>query len=220
MPRTKKKKLIEVRLNKPNKFEARREHLAESTLSTMGKKGYANTSMRDIAADAGVSLGTLHYYFVDKSELLSYCVKTFKRAFIQKVIDQCEAADNLKDLITTFIDVCCDSMITDYQEHRVWFDIRSQALYEPIFAPLRVEIENELGVMFRTFIVAGEQYSGHTSPMKTDAVGWMVEGLFEAQLFNFIHTGDAALAKRGLKRDMRDFCGQLFPTKSVRSKRH
>ena len=210
MQQNKKQKLIEVRLNKPNKFEARREHLAESTLTTMGRKGYAGTSMRDIAVDAGVSLGTLHYYFVDKSELLTYCVKSFKRAFIEKVIARCAEASSFEDLITRFCEVSCDSMIDDYQEHRVWFDIRSQALYEPNFAPLRVEVEKELEAMFRSFIAAGEKHSGHTVSMHTDAVGWMFEGLFESQLFSFIHTRDAAEARQHLEKDIRDFCDQLF----------
>ena len=210
MQQNKKQKLIEVRLNKPNKFEARRERLAESTLTTMGRKGYAGTSMRDIASDAEVSLGTLHYYFVDKSELLTYCVKSFKRAFIQKVITECEAADDFEGLVTRFCDVTCESMISDYQEHRVWFDIRSQALYEPMFAPLREEVEKELETMFRSFITAGEKYSGHSVSMQTDAVGWMFEGLFESQLFSFIQTPDAIQARQHLEKDIRDFCDQLF----------
>lgn len=210
MRQTEKQKLIAVRLNKPNKFEARRERLAESTLTTMGKKGYASTSMRDIASDAGVSLGTLHYYFVDKSELLTYCVKRFKRAFVQKVISRCEDADNFEELITRFCEVSGESLIHDYQEHRVWFDIRSQALYEPNFAPLRVAIEKELEVMIRTFIAAGEKFSGHKVSMHTNAVNWMFEGLFESELFNFIQTGDAAQAVQQLEEDIRGFCDQLF----------
>tara|TARA_R110001592_G_scaffold363248_4_gene682208 strand:- start:59188 stop:59853 length:666 start_codon:yes stop_codon:yes gene_type:complete len=214
MRQARKQKLIEVRLSKPNKFETRRKSLGESTLATMGKKGYAHTSMRDIAAEAGVSLGTLHYYFVDKSELLTYCVKSFKRAFIQKVIAGCEAAGTFDELVTTFCNLCSDSMISEYQEHRVWFDIRSQALYETHFVPLRIEIERELGVMFRSFIAAAEKYSGYTITMETDAVGWMFEGLFETQLFNFIQTGEPAQAKQQMDRDFRDFrdfCAQLFP---------
>ena len=220
MPLQAKRKLIEVRLNKPNKFEARREQLAESTLSTMGKKGYASTSMRDIASDAGVSLGTLHYYFVDKSELLTYCVKSFKRQFIQMVVSQCDKATTLSELVELFCETICESMIAAYQEHRVWFDIRTQALYEPNFAPLRLELEEELEVMFRTFIVAGETFSGHKVSMKTEAVGWMFEGLFESQLFNFIQTGDAALARQQLGEDVRGFCDQLFAPGAARAVSH
>jgi len=215
MQQASKKKLIEVRLNKANKFETRRQSLAESTLITMGKKGYANTSMRDIAAEAGVSLGTLHYYFVDKSELLTHCVKTFKRDFIENVIARCEAASNFDELISEFCEVCCDSMISEYQEHRVWFDIRSQALYEPDFAPLRIEIERELEELFEAFIVAGEKYSGQKVSMKIDAIGWMFEGLFETQLFNFIQSGNARQCKKQLDQDFRDFCAQLFPEVSA-----
>jgi AcrR family transcriptional regulator len=42
----------------------------------VGRQGYANTSMKDIAAEAGVAQALLHYYFDSKDELLSEVVLT------------------------------------------------------------------------------------------------------------------------------------------------
>ena len=46
---------------------------AQSALLTLGQFGYARTSLRDIAANSEFSHGVVHYYFADKTELITYC---------------------------------------------------------------------------------------------------------------------------------------------------
>ena len=61
----------------------KRRELAEHAISMFGNLGYARTTLRDIASQSGVSLGILHYYFEDKVDLISYCVKLYKERRIQ-----------------------------------------------------------------------------------------------------------------------------------------
>ena len=53
-----------------DRFDERRNELAESALLTLGELGYARTSLRDIASNSPFSHGVLHYYFADKLELV------------------------------------------------------------------------------------------------------------------------------------------------------
>ena len=53
------------------KSALRRDQLAESALQTLGELGYARTSLRDIAANSEFSHGVVHYYFTDKTELIT-----------------------------------------------------------------------------------------------------------------------------------------------------
>lgn len=48
---------------------ARRKQILDVSLALFEKKGYDGTSMRQIAQDAGMSLGMLYYYFENKSEI-------------------------------------------------------------------------------------------------------------------------------------------------------
>ena len=41
----------------------------------LGERGYAATTIAEIAAQAGVSRGLLHYYFKSKEELLAQVVR-------------------------------------------------------------------------------------------------------------------------------------------------
>src|ERR1700744_5289186 len=61
-----------------DKFAERRDQLAAAARQTLAERGYANTSLRDIAQNSEFSHGVLHYYFADKFELIMYCVRRYK----------------------------------------------------------------------------------------------------------------------------------------------
>ena len=61
-----------------DKYDERRNQLAESALQTLGELGYARTSLREIANNSEFSHGVVHYYFQDKLELIVYCVRYYK----------------------------------------------------------------------------------------------------------------------------------------------
>src|ERR1700712_264676 len=61
-----------------DKFAERRAQLAASALQTLSEQGYARTSLRDIAQNSEFSHGVLHYYFNDKVDLITHCVREYK----------------------------------------------------------------------------------------------------------------------------------------------
>jgi AcrR family transcriptional regulator len=49
----------------------RRQQAAEAALRVIAHKGLASTTIRDVAAAAGVSAGTVNHFFLDRQELLA-----------------------------------------------------------------------------------------------------------------------------------------------------
>src|SRR6266480_1420986 len=47
-----------------------KERIVDAAYRTLVKHGYHETSMKDIAAEAGVAPGLAHYYFATKEDLL------------------------------------------------------------------------------------------------------------------------------------------------------
>src|ERR1700724_4109468 len=47
-----------------------KERIVDAAYRTLVKRGYHETSMKDIAAEAGVAPGLAHYYFETKEDLL------------------------------------------------------------------------------------------------------------------------------------------------------
>lgn len=62
------------RVRDPDEIVDRRAQMIEAAATVLAREGYESTSMKEIAAEAGVSSGLLHYYFGTKEELLAAVV--------------------------------------------------------------------------------------------------------------------------------------------------
>src|SRR3954466_10225813 len=88
-----------VTTERVDKFEERRRELADAALQTLSELGYARTSLREIAQNSEFSHGVLHYYFRDKVELITYCVKQYKAECVTRydqIVATAETAEELK----------------------------------------------------------------------------------------------------------------------------
>lgn len=82
----------------------RRAQILDAARAVLGRQGYAATSTKDIAREAGVAPGLLHYYFDSKEEILIEVVEGLVREIaashreaVQSVDDPLEAVANAMD---------------------------------------------------------------------------------------------------------------------------
>jgi AcrR family transcriptional regulator len=59
--------------------DARAAHLKSAARAEFGRRGYESTTMRDIAAAAGLSTGTVYRFFRSKEELLASIMSSYSR---------------------------------------------------------------------------------------------------------------------------------------------
>lgn len=78
---------------RPTQQRARetREHILDTAARLFGERGIAETSTNRIAAEAGVSIGTVYRYFADRSvlveELLARLLQSVENRFTQRMFD-------------------------------------------------------------------------------------------------------------------------------------
>lgn len=70
-----------MKKNMQTKKEHIRNHIAVVAKRVFLEKGFAKTSMRDIANESGVGLGNLYNYFMCKNELFKYIVAPLSSCF-------------------------------------------------------------------------------------------------------------------------------------------
>jgi len=165
---------------KTRKREAKKDEIARSAMQALQELGYANTSLRDIAARANLSLGTLHYYFEDRTQLILHCVSLYKAAFISGLEEALHEASGREAVIHALANALASSIVKDASTHRLWYDIRGQALFDPAFRPMVRELEASL---IRVVETAAEQ----TGSARTDigAFGYaLIDGVFRYQMQN------------------------------------
>ena len=130
-----------------DKYDERRNQLAESALQTLGELGYARTSLREIANNSEFSHGVVHYYFQDKLELIVYCVRYYKTQCVTRydaVVADSTTADELLD---AFAAKLVETLRDEAPMHRLWYDLRTQSMFEEQLREAVLQIDGTLEEM-------------------------------------------------------------------------
>jgi AcrR family transcriptional regulator len=165
-----------------DKFEERRRELADAALQTLSERGYARTSLREIAQNSAFSHGVLHYYFRDKVELITYCVRRYKAVCVQRYDAVVASAGTADGLAEGFADAMAATLVADATMHRLWYDLRSQALFEESFRADVQEIEGTLQAMIWRVVGRYAELAGRALPTPEDLAYAMFDGLFQQAL--------------------------------------
>jgi AcrR family transcriptional regulator len=139
--------------SRSGKQSDKRRELALHTLSALAEFGFAHINLREIAARSGISLGAIHYYFNDKTDLLIYCVQLYKDDFVLQLEEAIASANNPSELVSQFSDALAHAVEEHAHLHRLWYDVRAQALFDKAFQPVVEEIETHLIGVARQFLM-------------------------------------------------------------------
>jgi TetR/AcrR family transcriptional repressor of nem operon len=84
--------------------ELRRRHLVETAADLVHRHGFSNTSLANVAAAAGIPLGSVHFYFPTK-ELLASAIVDLRVGVIQSRLTSWEALKNPRARLASLADV-------------------------------------------------------------------------------------------------------------------
>jgi AcrR family transcriptional regulator len=183
------------RFARVDKFEARRAELADAALETLGELGFARTGLREIAQKTAFSHGVLHYYFRDKVELITYCVRRYKEHCVTRYDQIVAESRTAQELASSFADALVGTMLEDTAMHRLWYDMRSQAMFEEALRPTVVDLDKQLEDMVWRVVSRHAELAG-IEPVVGSVTAYAVfDGLFENSLIRHV-AGDAASPER------------------------
>lgn len=97
--------------------KATREHILDTAARLFGERGIADTSTNRIAAEAGVSIGTVYRYFSDRAvmveELLRRLLENVEQRLTQHAWDSRERP--VLELVTRILEVITDELVANAQ---------------------------------------------------------------------------------------------------------
>lgn len=82
----------------------RRSQLTRAAYKVVSRKGYYNFTIRDIAREAGLSAGLVHYYFKDKQDLLLNLLKEINTNIKSYLHRELVKTDSCRQKIMAFMD--------------------------------------------------------------------------------------------------------------------
>ena len=176
-------------------------------MQTLAELGYARTSLRDIAQNSAFTHGVLHYYFKDKVDLILCSVRQYKARCVTRYDDAIAAATTGEALLEAFLERLGDTLRDERDLHRLWYDIRAQALFEAAFRADVAEIDKSLENMIGRIVSRLAYLSGTPAPLPTPLMYAMIDGIFQQSLMKHI-SGDARAVER-MKSDVRLLLAKL-----------
>jgi AcrR family transcriptional regulator len=178
-----------------DKFDERRNELAESALLTLGELGYARTSLRDIAHNSPYSHGVLHYYFADKLELVAYSVTYYKMRCVHRYDEVVETSRNEQELLERFAAKLVETLVDEAPMHRLWYDLRVESMFDHRLRETVLRIDTALEEMVWRVVTRYAELADREVAMDSASAYGVLDGLFQAALLGHV-TGDAQAAPR------------------------
>ncbi len=177
-----------------DKFAERRAQLADAALLTLSRLGYARTSLREIAQNSEFSHGVLHYYFRDKADLIMACVRQYNAYCVTRydqIVATSRSADELK---RDFAAGLAKTLREDTAMHRLWYDLRTQSMFEQSFQADVAEIDQSLERMIWRIVSQYAELAGSPPAVSPEAAYAIFDGLFQQGLLKHL-SGDTDAAR-------------------------
>jgi AcrR family transcriptional regulator len=196
---------LRIERRQVDKFGDRRAQLAGAALATLSELGYARTSLREIAQKSGFSHGVLHYYFRDKVDLITYCVREYKAACVAHYDEIVATATSAEQLRRSFAAALAASAENDTAMHRLWYDLRNQSLFETDFQVDVAEVDDSLERMIWRITSTYADFVGTEIALPSGTVYAIFDGLFQQALLGLHAGSESALA------DLQEGVWQVLP---------
>jgi AcrR family transcriptional regulator len=174
-----------ARVSGIDKIERRRVELAESALKTLGELGYARTSLREIANNSEFTHGVVHYYFRDKIDLISYCVRHYKTKCARRYDEVVETATSAEELAAGFLAKLTQTLVEETPMHRLWYDLRAQSMFEDGLRPDVAAIDQLLEEMIWRILTRYAELIDGTPTVDAPTAYALVDGLFEQAVVGY-----------------------------------
>jgi AcrR family transcriptional regulator len=180
-----------------------KEKILDSAQRLIGDRGYAATSVRDIIADAGVNLASIHYHFGSKDDLLDAVVERKARPVNEERL-------RMLDVVET---EAGDGPLPLVKVMEAWFVPMAEAAdRDPSFAVLmgRLMAEGLLQtIVVRHFKALAERITGAlrraTPHLPEEEFRWRMHFMFGAMAYTMCGKNEIT----GLGGDTSDFQGRI-----------
>ena len=177
--------------------EARRRAIAEAIFEVIGSRGLEAVSLRDVAAQAGVSMGAVQHYFASKEQMLLFALGHMRDRALARM--QGELAAIGEPTARQTVRAAARAMLPvgeqGRQEAIVAAAFYSVATVHPAYADvLREGYQRLLWVSrqsLRTAAEAGQIADGIDTDREAAMLFFMIQGLFGPILIAILSPADA-----------------------------
>ncbi|HOR94200.1 MAG TPA: TetR/AcrR family transcriptional regulator [Spirochaetota bacterium] len=117
---------MRVKQERNSIYDTRRLQLTAAAYNVVSKKGYYNFTIKDIADEAGMSAGLVHYYFKNKQDLLLNLLRQINTNIRLALQNDLANIEDPVDKLSVFILRACNLIIEEKNYFYVLLDFWTQ----------------------------------------------------------------------------------------------
>ena len=175
----------------------RREQLINATIDSLAERGYAATTLADVADGAGLSRGIVNFHFTSKDNLLSETIRYLQDEYTanwQAMVGKArsDTASQLLAMVTADL----DRKICTQRKLAAWFALLTEAKTKPTYQKLAWERDDKYRTTLAAICRAAKLEAGYAFDAQStaDAIYAMQEGLWlRMMLFGKAYKRETAL---------------------------
>jgi AcrR family transcriptional regulator len=208
----------------------RPEQILAAACRAIQQRGFANTRIADIAAEAGMSTGAIHYWFEVKDEVLIAALKWASAQLFQRLEQLAADAGSERERLVQLLEHAVPLPGARRGEYVLWIELWVRALQEPDLLPECEALSRRWRGYFFTAVRRGTE-AGEFQPVadpdevaerliaQVDGFGfelllgysWTSPERMRERLFSFA-AEQLGVDRRGLERDARAVLATLDGT--------
>lgn len=160
--------------------EARRRQIVDTAIRTIAARGYARSSLAEIAREAGISKGVISYHFEGKPELVAAILARLLEEPAEFIKPRVDAAERSLDKLRAYVRANFEFMGTHRENYVALVDLwESRAFSAEAYAPSRAYLSRILEAGH----AAGE-LSGRPAPTLASVIQAAIDGVMLQWVFD------------------------------------
>jgi TetR/AcrR family fatty acid metabolism transcriptional regulator len=180
-------------MSKADVAAERKDQIVRATVDCITKHGYHNFSMQDVARTAGVSKGIIHYYFLNKDELMMSVLDKVAGDIETVLASEMESTTDPRRKFEVFLEVCFDIVRNTKEYYQVnmdfWTQINQKEEVRKVIARHYAKFRDSAVIVIRDGMNAGifRQLDplDYASYVVAVIDGLSLQWLFDEQVFDY-----------------------------------
>lgn len=190
--------------------EQRRQQLIDATMKCIARKGMGNTTLADVASEAGLSQGIVNLHFESKDNLLAetlrYLADEYKAQFVKTFENSGPAA---ADKLLALMQLDLRPSICDRRKVAVWFAFWGEVQSRPVYRKIcdeRDQYYDDTIERLADEIIRDGGYQGITAASVAIVLTSMTNGLWLSCLIS-----PASFDRKKSMSALLDYLAGIFP---------
>lgn len=190
--------------------KVRRRQLVDATIASIAELGFSNTTLESVTKRAGLSHGTINFYFKSKEMLFAETLGYLAREHYDDWSAALEhAGPDPGKRLAAIIEVDFKPEICSPEKLAVWFSFWGQVNYRPTYLEFHDQFDQERFAVLQSLceeIIQDGRYDSIDSAAATRRIESLIDGLW----LNILLYPDIN-PRENAREDVFDFLALLFP---------